>query len=103
LAVPTLNSHDSGSAEPGCDLFDVIDDADANAALQAVWGASIRYHDTSPWYGRGQSEHRLGAALYRLRTQATRRLRYFTKVARLFRALHDAEDFEQPELQLRFD
>ena len=35
------------------DLFDVVDDADAGATLQAAWDAGIRYYDTSPWYGRG--------------------------------------------------
>jgi predicted aldo/keto reductase-like oxidoreductase len=47
------------------DLFDVVEDADASATLQAAWDAGIRYYDTSPWYGRGQSEHRFGRALYR--------------------------------------
>src|ERR1700704_4296362 len=35
------------------DLFDVVEDADANATLQAAWDAGIRYYETSPWYGRG--------------------------------------------------
>jgi predicted aldo/keto reductase-like oxidoreductase len=37
------------------DLFDVVEDADASATLQAAWDAGIRYYDTSPWYGGGQS------------------------------------------------
>jgi D-threo-aldose 1-dehydrogenase len=73
------------------DLFDVLDDADANATLHAAWDAGIRYFDTSPWYGRGQSEHRFGRALYR-RPRADYVLS--TKVGRLFRAVHDAEHFE---------
>ena len=88
------------------DLFDVVDDADASATLQAAWDAGIRYYDTSPWYGRGQSEHRFGRALYR-----RRRADYVisTKVGRLFRAVHDAENFEHGfwrgglKFQHRFD
>ena len=73
------------------DLFDVLEDADANATLQAAWNAGIRYFDTSPWYGRGQSEHRFGRALYR-RPRADYVLS--TKVGRVFRAVHDAAHFE---------
>lgn len=73
------------------DLFEVIEDADASATLQAAWNAGIRYYDTSPWYGNGQSEHRFGRALYR-RPRADYVLS--TKIGRLFRAFHDAENFE---------
>ncbi|HLZ27266.1 MAG TPA: aldo/keto reductase, partial [Chloroflexota bacterium] len=31
---------------------------DAHAALQASWDIGVRYFDTAPWYGRGQSELR---------------------------------------------
>src|SRR5271166_5026448 len=74
------------------DLFDVVEDNDASATLQAAWDAGIRYYDTSPWYGRGQSEHRFGRALYR-RPRAEYVLS--TKVGRLFRAFHDEARFEQ--------
>jgi D-threo-aldose 1-dehydrogenase len=73
------------------DLFDVVEDTDAGATLQAAWDAGIRYYDTSPWYGRGQSEHRFGRALYR-RPRAEFVLS--TKVGRLFSACRDAENFE---------
>jgi D-threo-aldose 1-dehydrogenase len=43
---------------------DVVD-SEAAAIVEAAWGGGVRYFDTSPWYGRGQSEHRLGRALYR--------------------------------------
>jgi D-threo-aldose 1-dehydrogenase len=88
------------------DLFDVVEDVDANATLRAAWNAGIRYYDTSPWYGRGQSEHRFGRALYRRpRAEYVRS----TKVGRLFRAVHDAENFEHGfwrgglKFQHRFD
>jgi D-threo-aldose 1-dehydrogenase len=73
------------------DLFEIVEDRDAEATLHAAWDAGIRYYDTSPWYGRGQSEHRFGRALYR-RPRADYVLS--TKVGRLFRAVHDAEHFE---------
>jgi D-threo-aldose 1-dehydrogenase len=88
------------------DLFDVVEDADASATLQTAWDAGIRYYDTSPWYGRGQSEHRFGRALYR-RPRADYVLS--TKIGRLFRACHDAENFEHGfwrgglKFQHRFD
>jgi D-threo-aldose 1-dehydrogenase len=88
------------------DLFDVVEDADASATLRAAWDAGIRFYDTSPWYGRGQSEHRFGRALYR-RPRADYVLS--TKVGRLFRAVHDAENFEHGfwrgglKFQHRFD
>ena len=31
----------------------------------AAWDGGVRYFDTSPWYGKGQAEHRVGRALYR--------------------------------------
>lgn len=46
-------------------LFDPVDDADALAAIDAAWDAGIRTFDTSPLYGGGLSEERLGRALSR--------------------------------------
>lgn len=88
------------------DLFDVLDDADAGAALQAAWHAGIRYYDTSPWYGRGQSEHRFGRALYR---QDRAGFVLSTKVGRVFRACPDPARFDHGmwrgglQFQHRFD
>ena len=47
------------------DLFTVVPDSDAEATLNAAWDNGIRYYDTAPWYGTGQSEHRMGRLLYR--------------------------------------
>jgi D-threo-aldose 1-dehydrogenase len=47
------------------DLFKRLTEAEAAATLDAAWSAGIRYFDTAPWYGRGQSEHRIGRFLYR--------------------------------------
>jgi D-threo-aldose 1-dehydrogenase len=46
-------------------LFAPVDDSDALAAIDAAWDAGIRTFDTSPLYGGGLSEERLGRALSR--------------------------------------
>jgi len=53
-----------GTAPLG-DLFVKLTDEEAAATLQTSWNAGTRYIDTAPWYGRGQSEHRVGRDLYR--------------------------------------
>ena len=53
-----------GTAPLG-ETFDVIEEDEARALLAAAWDGGVRYFDTSPWYGKGQAEHRLGRALYR--------------------------------------
>jgi D-threo-aldose 1-dehydrogenase len=42
------------------DMRRTMTNGDAQALLQAAWGAGIRYYDTSPWYGLGLSERRVG-------------------------------------------
>ena len=51
-----------GGASIG-ELFVRVTEADAGATLAAAWDAGVRYFDTAPWYGRGLSELRTGAAL----------------------------------------
>jgi D-threo-aldose 1-dehydrogenase len=53
-----------GTAPIG-ELFDRVDDDEAAAVVRAAWDGGARYFDTSPWYGRGLSELRLGRSLYR--------------------------------------
>ena len=53
-----------GTAPLG-ELFDRVDDGEAASIINAAWDGGVRYFDTSPWYGRGQAEHRVGRALYR--------------------------------------
>jgi D-threo-aldose 1-dehydrogenase len=53
-----------GTAPLG-ELWDIIDEGEAGALLNAAWEGGVRYFDTSPWYGKGQAEHRVGRALYR--------------------------------------
>ncbi|MFI5803264.1 aldo/keto reductase [Streptomyces sp. NPDC051561] len=51
-----------GAATLG-NLFAPVTDEDARAAVDAAWDAGVRYFDTSPHYGLGLSERRLGEAL----------------------------------------
>lgn len=51
-----------GAAAIG-NLFAVVTDEEARAAVDAAWDAGIRSFDTAPHYGLGLSEQRLGAAL----------------------------------------
>jgi D-threo-aldose 1-dehydrogenase len=53
-----------GTAPLG-ETFDVIEEDHARELLATAWDGGVRYFDTSPWYGKGQAEHRLGRALYR--------------------------------------
>jgi D-threo-aldose 1-dehydrogenase len=53
-----------GTAPLG-DLFERLEDEEAAAIVGKAWDGGVHYFDTSPWYGCGQSEHRLGRALYR--------------------------------------
>lgn len=73
------------------DLFTKVLEADAEATLAAAWNAGIRFYDTAPWYGRGQSEHRLGRFLYR---QPRKEVMLSTKVGRILGAPADPEAFE---------
>ncbi|MFW6695594.1 aldo/keto reductase [Streptomyces sp. MAR4 CNX-425] len=61
-------------------LFAPLDDATAAEALTAAWDGGIRYYDTSPHYGIGHSERRIGDLLRgKPRTEFT----LSTKVGRL--------------------
>jgi D-threo-aldose 1-dehydrogenase len=72
-----------GMSGPGAD------DA-AHAALQASWEVGVRYFDTAPWYGRGQSELRVGRFL---RDRARYELVLSTKVGRVLRAPRNLNAF----------
>ena len=70
-----------GTAPLG-DLFDQVEDEEAARLFAAAWDGGVRYFDTSPWYGRGQAEHRLGRALYRRKRED---VVISTKVGRVLR------------------
>jgi D-threo-aldose 1-dehydrogenase len=68
-----------GAAAVG-NLYRAVDDESARALLDAAWDAGIRYYDTSPHYGLGLSERRLGEML---RTRPREEFVVSTKVGRL--------------------
>ncbi|MEU5026263.1 aldo/keto reductase [Streptomyces milbemycinicus] len=61
-------------------LFAALDDETAAGALAAGWDLGIRYFDTSPHYGIGHSERRMGDLL---RTKPRDEFTLSTKVGRL--------------------
>lgn len=63
------------------ELFQRIEDNDAQELLQAAWSCGIRYFDTAPWYGHGLSEHRIG---HLLRQQDPNAFICSTKVGRVY-------------------
>ncbi|MEN8838200.1 MAG: aldo/keto reductase [Celeribacter marinus] len=86
-------------------LYRKIDDAQAQATLDAAWDAGIQYFDTAPQYGLGRSELRLADALTRFETGA---LTLSTKVGRLLEdcAIEDVtpEAFvDVPQKRIVFD
>jgi D-threo-aldose 1-dehydrogenase len=58
---------------------------------QTAWDAGVRYFDTAPWYGRGQSEHRIGRFLY---TKPRDEFVLSTKVGRVLKAPRRAGAFD---------
>ena len=88
------------------DLFVEVGETSARQVLQAAWDAGIRYFDTSPFYGHGKSEHRLGEFL---RERPRDRFTVSTKVGRVLRPTGDrsrlSEEFWQKPLPftLHFD
>jgi D-threo-aldose 1-dehydrogenase len=78
-------------AAPLGDLFTRVPDEQAMAVQQAAWDAGVRYFDTAPWYGRGQSEHRIGRFLY---TKPRDEFVLSTKVGRVLKAPRRAGAFD---------
>ena len=79
---------------PVGNLFSAVSDADSEATLNTAWDAGIRFYDTSPFYGRTLSEHRLGQIL---RRKERREVILSTKVGRVFFAPADTEEFARRE------
>ncbi|MEO6014411.1 MAG: aldo/keto reductase [Devosia sp.] len=67
-----------GAAHLG-ELYGRLSEAEVWATLDAAWAAGVRFYDTAPWYGRGLSEHRLGAFL---KTKPRGQFKVNTKVGR---------------------
>lgn len=77
---PAVSALGFGGAPLG-DLYASLDDAIAIATVDAALEAGITLVDTSPLYGRGLSEHRIGTALRRRSRNA---IVLSTKVGRVF-------------------
>lgn len=45
--------------------FGYVTDEVAFATIESAWNAGVRYYDTSPWYGLGLAERRLGTFLHK--------------------------------------
>lgn len=80
-----------GTAPLG-ETFDLIEEDEARALLATAWDGGVRYFDTSPWYGKGQAEHRLGRALYRAPREE---FVISSKVGRVLRRPHGRGPFER--------
>ena len=80
-----------GAAHLG-ELYSLVPEAQSQATLNAAWEAGVRYYDTAPWYGRGLSEHRLGAFL---RTKPRGSFKVTTKVGRTLHRPKDPGHFDR--------
>lgn len=89
----TLPQLGFGGAPIG-NLFDAVPDAQARATIEAAWDAGLRFFDTSPFYGRTLSEHRLGEVL---RGKPRNERIISTKVGRVFYPPDDPEEFAARE------
>jgi D-threo-aldose 1-dehydrogenase len=90
-AKPKQTQLGMGGAPLG-NLFDVVSEADSQAAMQAAWDAGIRHFDTAPHYGAGLSEHRMGRAMQHWnRADFT----LSTKVGRILEPAQDLPDVSE--------
>jgi D-threo-aldose 1-dehydrogenase len=80
-----------GAAHFG-ELYALVPEVQSHATLDAAWAAGIRYFDTAPWYGRGLSEHRVGAFL---RTKPRGEFLITTKVGRTLQRPLDLANFDR--------
>jgi D-threo-aldose 1-dehydrogenase len=65
-----------------------ISDAEATMIVEAAYDGGVRYFDTSPYYGYGRSELRMGAAL---RQKPRNEYMLSTKVGRILHAMKPGE------------
>lgn len=94
-----------GSAPIG-NLYSAVSNDEAQATLSAAWDAGIRYFDTAPQYGLGNSERRVGQFL---RTKKRDDFVLSTKVGRILKLCPEDQRlgigkwFEVPARQEQFD
>jgi D-threo-aldose 1-dehydrogenase len=86
LHLPTIGL----GCAPLAGLAAPLSESVAVETLSAAWDAGVRYFDTSPWYGRGLSELRLGQFL---RQQPRGEFIVSTKVGRTFHRPRDAVNY----------
>ncbi len=105
VSVSRLGLGGVGLGDPGTDR--TLTERQSDAIVEAAWESGIAYFDTSPWYGCGKSELRLGHVL-RGRPRASFTLS--TKVGRvLVRPPAGHEEFRHPRwpgglgFDVRFD
>ncbi|MFQ6017594.1 MAG: aldo/keto reductase [Kiloniellaceae bacterium] len=70
------------------ELYRKLCEATAQSTLEEAYRLGLRFFDTSPWYGHGLSEHRLG---HFLRRQPRESFVLSTKVGRVYTAPADLE------------
>jgi D-threo-aldose 1-dehydrogenase len=88
LRVPVFGF---GAAHLG-ELYTVVPEPQSQATLNAAWDGGVRFYDTAPWYGRGLSEHRLGAFL---RGKPRAEFQVTTKVGRTLHRPADPAHFDR--------
>lgn len=74
------------------DLFELVEEQQAQDTLQTAWQAGIRYFDTAPFYGYGKSEHRTG---HFLRQQSRNEFVISTKVGRILKPTRNLKTFQK--------
>ena len=74
------------------DLLGTVSESTAREVLGSAWDAGVRYYDTSPFYGHGKSEHRLGEFL---RGRPREQFKVSTKVGRVLRPTTRPELLDQ--------
>lgn len=74
------------------DPTEVTSDHQAELTVEAAYAAGVGHFDTSPWYGNGKSEHRVGRIL---RNKARDSFVLTTKVGRVYKRPADPTTFHQ--------
>lgn len=100
----TLTRMGFGGAPLG-NLYRRVEEADAQATLQAAFDGGMRYFDTAPQYGLGLSEQRFGQAIRRFGRDA---ITLSTKVGRLLEdcgpdAVTPAAFVDTPQKKIVYD
>jgi D-threo-aldose 1-dehydrogenase len=80
-----------GSAHLG-GLYGRVSGEVAKLTLDAAWNGGVRYFDTSPFYGRGLAEHRLGSCLL---DKPRDEFVLTTKIGRYFRRPGNPRSFDR--------